>query len=43
MTIDRVEMLALAVIAAGVGVFVFYVIPRIEFAIAAFDHIMRGF
>ena len=40
--IDRVEVLALAVFAAGVGVLAFYIIPRIEFAIAAFDHIIGG-
>jgi hypothetical protein len=39
MIIDRAEALALAAFAAGVGLFVFYIIPRIEFAIAAFDHL----
>lgn len=39
---DRVEVLALAVFAAGVAGFVFYIIPRIEFAIAAFDHFIGG-
>jgi hypothetical protein len=43
MIIDRAEALALAAFAAGVGLFVFYIIPRIEFAIAAFDHVTRGF
>jgi hypothetical protein len=39
---DRYDALALGVFAAGVGAFVFYIIPRIEFAIAAFDHIIGG-
>lgn len=39
--ITRAELLSLAALAAGVGVFVLYVIPRIEFAIAVFDHMMR--
>ena len=38
---DRYEALALATFAAGVAGFVFYIIPRIEFAIAAFDHMIR--
>jgi hypothetical protein len=40
--IDRVEVFALALFAAGAGLFVFYIIPRIEFAIAAFDIIIGG-
>lgn len=43
MLIDRFEVLSLAAFVAGVGLFVFYIIPRIEFAIAAFDHVTRGF
>lgn len=42
MIIDRYEALALGAFAAGAAVFVVYVIPRIEFAIAAFDHIIGG-
>lgn len=42
MTIDRYEALALGVFAAGVGLFVFYIIPRIEIAIALVDRITGG-
>jgi hypothetical protein len=42
MSIDRYEVLALGVFAAGVGAFVFYVIPRIETAIALVDRITSG-
>lgn len=42
MSIDRYEVLALAVFAAGVAGFVFYVIPRIEIAIALVDRITGG-
>ncbi len=40
--ISRAEVIALALFAAGVGLFAFYIIPRIEFAIAAFDHFIGG-
>jgi hypothetical protein len=42
MSIDRYEVLALGVFAAGVTVFVFVVIPRIEIAIALVDRIIGG-
>jgi hypothetical protein len=42
MVFDRYDALALGAFAAGVAGFVFYIIPRIEFAIAAFDHIIGG-
>lgn len=42
MRIDRAEALALAAFAGGVAILVFYVIPRIEFAIALFDRLTRG-
>jgi len=40
---DRVDVLALGLFAAGLAGFVFYILPRIEYAIAAFDHIIGGF
>lgn len=40
--IDRFDLLALGVFAAGVAGFVFYILPRIEYAIAAFDHVIGG-
>jgi hypothetical protein len=40
--IDCAEALSLAAFAAGVSILVFYVIPRIEVAIALFDRITRG-
>ncbi len=39
MLFDRYDALALAALAAGVGAFVFYVVPRIDLAIAVFDHL----
>ncbi|MFZ5715780.1 MAG: hypothetical protein ACOY3N_23380 [Bradyrhizobium sp.] len=36
------EIVSLAVFAAGVAGFVFYIVPRIEYAIAAFDRIIGG-
>ena len=42
MDFDRCEALALGIFAAGVGLLVFYVIPRIELAIAVFDHAFGG-
>ena len=38
MHFDRFDALALAVFTASVGAFVFYIVPRIDLAIAAFDH-----
>ncbi|WP_265093633.1 hypothetical protein [Enterobacter asburiae] len=38
MHFDRFDALALAAFVAGVGAFVFYVVPRIDLAIAVFDH-----
>lgn len=43
MIIDRAEALALAAFAAGVGLFLFYIVPNIEIAIAAFDLVTKGF
>lgn len=40
--IDRYEAIALAAFALGVGIFVAVVIPRIDLAIAVFDHAFGG-
>lgn len=42
MIFDRYDALALAAIVAAVGAFVFYVVPRIEVAIAVLDRIIGG-
>ncbi|HGW6361810.1 TPA: hypothetical protein ACNHQ5_004380 [Escherichia coli] len=39
MRFDSDDVLALAALAAFVGAFVFYVVPRIDLAIAVFDHL----
>jgi len=42
MLIDRVDIVALGVFGAGLALFVLYVIPRIEIAIALVDRITGG-
>jgi hypothetical protein len=42
MTFDRGDAIGLGVIAGAIGLLVFYVIPRIELAIAAVDLLIGG-
>jgi hypothetical protein len=42
MHVDRWDVLALGTVAGGVALVVFFIIPRIEIAIALFDRIAGG-